>query len=447
MTNRAIRVVLSALLTAFAITAAAQQLNPTVTLLKSPAAPVPNDCDQSLAPQPAPRVEVAQIPIPEPPARKVMAAPPTASVRAQLKDVQSAADRGDRDGFRDALARLKTTLTTYPAGGEKSASENVIRVYDDLDRIWTYQMETPTGAFFDAASVPGQIMRGYPGFDRAITDQVLVGADGTRFYPTTETREFLVREAAARLKTLGVAVATRAPRAPIVMPRVAPAKPRVEAKTAERTEKSEPRAASSEQGKTTRVHQRPEHKRRAETKVAEAHEKPSVKHVEKKTTESAAAGSIKTTEPAHVAAPKPRVKPAAKAESKKRVTPTTTSATATSAPVTASAAPAPATTAPATPAAPKPETTATTASAAAPAETTSSATETTASTAATSTTATTSAASTDTTATAAATDTTASTDTTGSAAKGQPQGKGVILPIILIVVGIGVLIVLFRASS
>ncbi len=430
MTKRAERVGLTALwLAAFAIAASAQ-LNPTVTVLSSPTAPAPANCDQSVAPQAVPRIHVAEIP--EPPKRNANAAPPTASVRVQLKDVQNAADRGDRDAFRDTLARVKATLAAYPAGGEKIAAADVIRLYDDLDRIWTFQMESPTGAFFDATSVPAQIMRGYPGFDRAIADQTLLDAHGTRFYPTSETRDFLVREAAQRLKKLGVTVALRAPHPARILPRFATTQPKAPAPEATPVERKETKAQTATAERKPPSHRTTARKHRAKTNVAEAQKKPPAKG-ETTTHPSEAHGVMsKQAQPksAPQSAPRTAEEPAVKPAIEKPAVSTNTAASTSPAPALAAT--------PATPSA-APESETTSASSSAPTSPIS-----------TGTTSTTATAATETTASATATETTASaaaTDTTGTAAKGQPQSKGVILPIILIVVGVGVLIVLFRASS
>ncbi len=432
MTNRVLRVLLTAFLLVASAIAADAQLNPTVTVLPTPTAPVPANCDQSLAPPAVPRIQVAEIP--EPPKRHANAAPPTASVKAQLKDVQNAADRGDRDGFRDALARVKATVAAYPAGGEKDAATQVIRVYDDLDRIWTYQMESRTGAFFDSTTVPAQIMRGYPGFDRAIADQTFVDARGTRFYPTSETRDFLVRETAQRLKNLGVSVVTRAPRPPRVLPRLATTRPKAEPQAAEKREAKETTSAAKPKPPLHRTTAQEHH---AGTKIAEAHQKaPAPRKSSHQIERRSAKAAQKTSEkPVRKSSVKPVEKPAPKAVAEK-AKPAPTSSNAPSSP-----SPAASTTSSTTPAAPDETTSASAASApiASAAATTSAASA--ISTTATETTSSTAPATTETTASAA------TTDTTSTAAKGRTQGKGVILPIILIVVGIGVLIVLFRASS
>ncbi|MBV9496690.1 MAG: hypothetical protein JOZ54_20770, partial [Acidobacteria bacterium] len=181
--------------------AALGQLNPIVERLPRANGPAPADCDTaSTAPASTPRLVVAEIP--PPPVSRTAArapvAPPTASVKSLLRETQSAAERGDRDAFRDALARLRATLTGYPAGGEKRVADEAVRVYGDLDRLWTYQFEAPAGSFFEDSADVYKTLNAYPGWAEAVRRQTLT-VGGKRVYPSTESRRFLVAEAARKI--------------------------------------------------------------------------------------------------------------------------------------------------------------------------------------------------------------------------------------------------------
>src|SRR5207253_9694535 len=101
----------------------------------------------------------------------------------------------DRDGFRDALTRLKSA--------SHESANDIINVYDDLDRVWTFEFENATGAFFSASSGLVKVMNEYPGWENAVAGQSIV-VGGAKFYPSRETRDFLVREAAVRLSRVGL---------------------------------------------------------------------------------------------------------------------------------------------------------------------------------------------------------------------------------------------------
>lgn len=414
-------------------------LNPTVVRLPRANGPAPADCDTaSTAPASTPRLVVAEIP-PPPVSRTAVStpvAPPTASLKSLLRETQSAAERGDRDAFRDALARLRATLTSYPAGGEKRAADEAVRVYGDLDRLWTYQFETPAGSFFEDSADVYKVLIAYPGWAEAVRRQTLT-VGGKRVYPSTESRRFLVAEAARKvgMKAPPVTVARatppattrRTPPRETPPPALSPVKPRT---THAETPKPKPAPTKVATAKPKTSAPKP-----AVPKHEKVAEQPAPKH------EKAAAKTEKVvTRPEKIAtkpapAPVPATPPPATAPTPVPVA--TNTAAPTPVPVaTNTAAP------PSTPPPTEATNTATTTSSAATATT---ATETTSS-------ATTATETTATTETATVTETAiAGTDT--AVAQPQPEAapqkgkRGMIVPIFLILIGLGVLVVLFRASS
>ena len=202
--------------------ASAPTLNPTVKVLEIASSPVPSECEEGLAATAAPRIEISE------PSTAMAPAPPSTSLRGQLNEAQTAAEHHDRAAFADALARVKTTLQPYPPGGERNVSTDVVHVYDDLNRLWTYEFENPNGAFFDGTNSLLAMLNGYPGYQKAIADQMLT-VQGTTLYPSRESRDFLVREAAARMGRL---TGERAPAAPaVVTPMLKKHQPKVEDKS------------------------------------------------------------------------------------------------------------------------------------------------------------------------------------------------------------------------
>lgn len=199
MTKRAGAVLLLVLVAAAAF-AQTPPLNPTVKVMPRPATPVPPECEEGFAPQPAPRVRIEDVPAPQPVQRDLQP-PRTADLREQLAEVQHAVERNDRASFNEWLAIAKSTLASYPPGSEKTRAESAIAVYDDIDRLWDYQFASPTGSFFDGSVQDGSLierMRRYPGYEEFIRDQTIVDAQGRRIYPTKETRDFLAQIAAGR---------------------------------------------------------------------------------------------------------------------------------------------------------------------------------------------------------------------------------------------------------
>ena len=206
---------------ALGVISASAQLNPTVKVLPKPQSTVPPECEQGLAPA-VPRVIIAETQA-EQPKPVAATAPPSLDLKTRLRSVQVAAEHRDRDAFKAALADARSAIASYPTGGERSAANDVLIVYNDLERLWDYEFTAPTGAFFDSSTDFVAMMRRYPDYARFIRDQTLT-IGGQTVYPTNETRQFLTAEAARRLERLGVRTPTRITEVPPPpAPRVAPA--------------------------------------------------------------------------------------------------------------------------------------------------------------------------------------------------------------------------------
>ena len=380
-------------------------VNPTVKVLPNARTLVPPECVEGGAPTPI----IAEAPRETAPS--VAVAPPSIDLKTRLRRVQAAAERDDRDEFKRALADARAAVAAYPTGGEREAANDVMQVYSDMEKIWDYAFTSPSGAFIDANGEGGvltSIVRRYPDYSRFIRDSTL-NAGGQVIYPTRETRQFLTAEAAKGLARLGVRMPPRVaeqPPAPAPNPqarRVPPFKP-------------VPNAARSAPHPTTSAHRvsaKPSRKEKAPKKVAEGSVAPPKPRVAEKGGGGEVPVPHKTTgtktqpQTTVVTPPKPQaaVEPPPSSSSTPQTPIPTTSTTSTAqTPITT------------TTAAPLPTPTTTTA------ESTTSA--------------------------APATETTTTSTTTSTDQR--PAGGGrmnVLFAVILIVVGIGVLIVLFRASD
>jgi hypothetical protein len=383
------------------------QLNPTVTVLPKPQTPVPAECAEGLVAAP-PRVA----PEAQPTEPKRAPAPPSLDLKTRLRSVQVAAEQNDRDAFKAALADAQSAVSSYPAGGERNAANDVIGVYSDLERLWDYSFTSPSGAFFDSSTDFVSMTRRYPDYAKFITGATLT-VGGQTIYPTRETRQFLTAEASRRLARLGVRTPTRVtvevppppkPRPqPQPQPKRAVATPHVTKKPAQQKAASTP--SHRKRTKIARATPTPPQPRRAQpapqprvrvTPVPRTTPQPTPTPVPRPAPPPVPA-PVPHPVPAPVPAPVPQPPPAPVPQ-----------------PI-AQPAPAPA---------PVPQPTTTTASA------TTETTETTETTA--------------TTATAASTTTTTNNPPAQAPAGGR---MNLLLAIILIIVGIGVLIVLFRASD
>jgi hypothetical protein len=195
------RVGLLVLMTAVSLSlaAATNPLNPLVTRTPQTGV-VPAECAEGVAPAPAPRIEVREIPLPPPAETATMAEPPTGSLRAALEATQTALTRNDRPAFNASLATARTLLETYPAGAQRRSAEELVRIYNTTARLWDAQYESP---FFDDASDAYALLRAYPGYEEAVRRSTLT-RDGRRYFPAGESRDFLGRLASDRLRGIGI---------------------------------------------------------------------------------------------------------------------------------------------------------------------------------------------------------------------------------------------------
>jgi hypothetical protein len=215
-----------------------QSLNPLVTRNPQATVAVPANCNESLAPAPAPRVDIAEIPLPEiEPAEAP--APPSGSLRAALQNAQAALARNDRPEFDRALASARTLLATYPTGAERRTGEELVRIYDAAARLWDAQYQSP---FFGEGSPEFAAVSGYPGYRDAVRRSTIT-VNEQRLYPAAESRDFLGRVAADRLRGIGIQAPTRVARAEAG--RRAPASTSVAPSPSRSGASSAPRASSS----------------------------------------------------------------------------------------------------------------------------------------------------------------------------------------------------------
>jgi hypothetical protein len=242
--RKALQVVLLGAVVCCFLTGASPALTPRVTKAASARGDVASDCNESLAPPSTPRVVVAEIPLARP-ASMDLTPPPSGDLRASLRDAQDALRRNDRPLFDTSLTRARRLLAAWPPGAERRAAEELVRIYDDAANVWNLQFESP---FFDETSPVYQRLNGYPGWRDAVRRSMLRDDEEHTFYPAGESRTFLATLAAERLRTLGIRAQAPPP------PRVAvqrPAEPHPSTHAASIARQPEVKSSSSSRTQTT----------------------------------------------------------------------------------------------------------------------------------------------------------------------------------------------------
>ena len=406
----------------FALAGATTPLKPLVVRNEQQFGPIPAECEQGIASAPVLRVDLSQIPLPPPAEPPENTAPPSGELRSSLDATQTALARNDRPAFDTSLARARDLLAGYPSGAERRAAEDLVRIYEASRRLWDAQYASP---FFAEASPEYQLVSGFPGYAEAVKRSIWTDADGTRFYPAAESRDFLSRIAAERLQRLGINSRARSVRssdtAAAGTPRSAPATRRSISARRDAAASSGP-THSGTQRSTSRRTPSPSSTRSASTRPSSHPASRSSSTTKPAAAPSSPVSPRQPASPSVAAVPAP----ATSVDTKVATSPAAGGSTSQPVPSTTAAEPAPS---PATDTdllATASETASAGTETAATSGTDSSATET---------------------AMSASTETGEGTTTETIPATTTQRGRSVVLPAILILVGLGVLIVLFRASS
>jgi hypothetical protein len=69
-----------------------------------------------------------------------------------------------------------------------------VAAFETLHELWVYTVTSPIGAFY-GADMYEKLARAYPGYAQFIADYSIVDSNGNVFYPTAETREFVLARA------------------------------------------------------------------------------------------------------------------------------------------------------------------------------------------------------------------------------------------------------------
>lgn len=206
--DRRVRVLVLTLSVMLTHVGATPPLNPLVTRVPQPGS-APDECYESLAPAPTPRVDVASLPEPDVVPASI-AAPPSRTLRAELGAAHDALVRNDRPAFDEHLASARAILAAnYPPGGERTAAEDAVRAFDDASRLWDAQFESP---FFDESSDAYTRASRYPGYADAVRRGMFTDDRERRYYPAAESRDFVTGVAGERLARLGITTPTRVAR-------------------------------------------------------------------------------------------------------------------------------------------------------------------------------------------------------------------------------------------
>jgi hypothetical protein len=91
-------------------------------------------------------------------------------------------------------ARANDFVTFDALYREARRSGENVSAFATLHELWTYSITDPIGAFY-GADMYARFAAAYPGYARYIADYSIIDSRGNVFYPTSETRAFLLERA------------------------------------------------------------------------------------------------------------------------------------------------------------------------------------------------------------------------------------------------------------
>jgi len=91
-------------------------------------------------------------------------------------------------------ARINDYVTFDALYTEARKRGQSVAVYETLHELWTWSMNDPIGAFY-GPDLYQRLSRAYPGYAEFIEQYRIIDSNGNAFYPTSETRAFLLARA------------------------------------------------------------------------------------------------------------------------------------------------------------------------------------------------------------------------------------------------------------
>jgi len=155
--GRALRLAPALLVLAFAAFAQTPELLPTVKVRPgSSTFPQSSDCTTGLVPG-TPRLEIEPARPAEMPHAVERATAATHDTASRFRRVQDAAEADDRPSFKIALESARSVSRNLETGPQKTRAEELLKAYDDIERVWDYSFASPTGSFFSAETQGGSL--------------------------------------------------------------------------------------------------------------------------------------------------------------------------------------------------------------------------------------------------------------------------------------------------
>jgi hypothetical protein len=117
---------------------------------------------------------------------------PTALIDELLK----AAAAEDLPRFDAAVERAQTAIESMPLGNARNRFRRAIMIGEDVSRVWHFAVADAEGSYYNEERLPfyyDHLVADHPAYSRFIAEYA-INDHGRMFYPTRETRSFLLKE-------------------------------------------------------------------------------------------------------------------------------------------------------------------------------------------------------------------------------------------------------------
>ena len=122
--------------------------------------------------------------------------PKPALTQAILDELLKAATAEDLPRFDAAVERARTAIESMPLGSARNRFRRAIMTGEDVSRVWHFAVTDAEGSYYNEERLPfyyDHLVADHPAYRRFIAEYAIID-HGRMFYPTRETRTFLLKE-------------------------------------------------------------------------------------------------------------------------------------------------------------------------------------------------------------------------------------------------------------
>ncbi len=113
-----------------------------------------------------------------------------------IGELLKAAAAEDLPRFDAAVERARTAIESMPLGKARNNFRRAIMIGEDVSRVWHFAVSDAEGSYYNEERLPfyyDHLVADYPAYRRFIAEYAIID-HGLMFYPTRETRTFLLKE-------------------------------------------------------------------------------------------------------------------------------------------------------------------------------------------------------------------------------------------------------------